>query len=607
LWTLLSAVLLAGVGVVDVSAEPYHVRWTYYIGEQQEISGAPALDREGNVYFAAGTGYLYKVDRDGTLEWKYKLSSYPGDNPASPSIGPDNTIYYLCNYRLYAFNPDGTKKWEFKASREARTSTAIGPDGVIYFGDGDNFYAINPDGAAKWTKEFSESYYFPRINIAPAIAEDGTIYTALSGNYNILFALNPADGSTKWQLTLASTTQQGSSFAIGADGTLYFGTGGGILYAVNPDGATKWTYNAGENEGIDSCTVFGGPAIGGNTIYFPLASNSSSGRGAVIGLNLEGERFYKCTRALEYGPFYDIYTTPAIGHVGAIYFGEQRGGFFSISSTQGGYTRWEIDTDGGFMKSSPAVSDDGWVYFGTWYGTLYCVSTIDSNRLADTPWPRYGLNNQNTHCLAASVAVQADFVGDPLAGNAPLTVQFTDKSTGAITSWSWDFGDGETSTDQNPSHTYANHGTYTVALTVENTTGPDTETKTDYITVSQGLPVPDIVANGSDGPVVLPEGDPVSVTISLEPGEFEGYTADWWVAVNTPFAPPGNWYTYVHPTGWKPGINLCVQSPLFQLGPTEVLSTTLPVGQYTFYFALDEPTGVPEVRVFDSVQVQVTP
>lgn len=55
-----------------------------------------------------------------------------------------------------------------------------------------------------------------------------------------------------------------------------------------------------------------------------------------------------------------------------------------------------------------------------------------------------------------------------------------------ITSWLWNFGDGNTSTQQNPSHTYTIAGTYTVSLTVGGTTGSDTETKTGYITVTGG-------------------------------------------------------------------------------------------------------------------------
>jgi PKD repeat protein len=79
----------------------------------------------------------------------------------------------------------------------------------------------------------------------------------------------------------------------------------------------------------------------------------------------------------------------------------------------------------------------------------------------------------------------ADFSGDPTAGTVPLTVNFTDLSTGAPASWSWTFGDGGTSTSQNPSHQYTVAGTYTVSLTATNAYGNDTETKTDYITVSE--------------------------------------------------------------------------------------------------------------------------
>ncbi len=61
---------------------------------------------------------------------------------------------------------------------------------------------------------------------------------------------------------------------------------------------------------------------------------------------------------------------------------------------------------------------------------------------------------------------------------------FTDSSTGSPTSWSWDFGDGGTSTLQSPQHTYAAAGTYTVSLTVSNGTASDTLTRTGYVVVS---------------------------------------------------------------------------------------------------------------------------
>ncbi len=85
---------------------------------------------------------------------------------------------------------------------------------------------------------------------------------------------------------------------------------------------------------------------------------------------------------------------------------------------------------------------------------------------------------------AGPVPPVAAFSGTPTSGAPPLAVQFTDLSTGDPTSWSWDFGDGGTSTAQNPGHTYASAGTYTVTLTVSNAYGSDAETKPGYITAA---------------------------------------------------------------------------------------------------------------------------
>jgi hypothetical protein len=75
----------------------------------------------------------------------------------------------------------------------------------------------------------------------------------------------------------------------------------------------------------------------------------------------------------------------------------------------------------------------------------------------------------------------AAFTASPRAGKASFTVNFTDTSTGIITDWFWNFGDGSTSYAQNPVHIYSNPGTYTVVLTVAGTGGSDAETKAGYI------------------------------------------------------------------------------------------------------------------------------
>ncbi len=77
----------------------------------------------------------------------------------------------------------------------------------------------------------------------------------------------------------------------------------------------------------------------------------------------------------------------------------------------------------------------------------------------------------------------AEFSADQRLGLAPLTVQFTDESTGAIDMWEWSFGDGDRSSEQNPSHTYQDAGTYTVKLTVSGPDGWDRASKESFIHV----------------------------------------------------------------------------------------------------------------------------
>lgn len=77
----------------------------------------------------------------------------------------------------------------------------------------------------------------------------------------------------------------------------------------------------------------------------------------------------------------------------------------------------------------------------------------------------------------------ANFTAAPLAGCSPLIVNFQDLSTGGATAWNWNFGNGNTSTLQNPVATYFTPGTYTVTLTVTNAGGSNSLVRTNYITV----------------------------------------------------------------------------------------------------------------------------
>lgn len=194
------------------------------------------------------------------------------------------------------------------------------------------------------------------------------------------------------------------------------------------------------------------------------------------------------------------------------------------------HTTQAIDGQTGSILWTHAVADQPWrvartadisgdaiddVFLGTMYTSNYCyfLNGVDGSELAapiSYSEAVDGLNaipdvvndgsmemvvggrNGKLTCysggLNASSPLVANFSAVPTSGTAPLTVQFTDLSTGentTITSWKWDFDNDGTidATTQNPSYIYNETGNYTVSLTVSDGILSDKEIKVDYITV----------------------------------------------------------------------------------------------------------------------------
>ncbi|MCX6292397.1 MAG: PKD domain-containing protein, partial [Bacteroidetes bacterium] len=110
----------------------------------------------------------------------------------------------------------------------------------------------------------------------------------------------------------------------------------------------------------------------------------------------------------------------------------------------------------------------------------------------------------STFCRAQ---LNANFTSSVISGCVPLTVNFTNTSTGNPASYNWNFGNGNSSILENPSATYSLPGTYTVKLMVSNSSASDQEIKTNYITVYSN-PVAAFTVN----PDTACAGSPVTFT-----------------------------------------------------------------------------------------------
>lgn len=104
------------------------------------------------------------------------------------------------------------------------------------------------------------------------------------------------------------------------------------------------------------------------------------------------------------------------------------------------------------------------------------------------------IDGQTYYVTSESVYIQptANFVASVVSGATPFYVTFVDTSIGSPTSWAWNFGDGSTSTEQNPTHVYTEYGTYSVSLTVSNGAGSDILIKPGYIKITGSVGDQDI-------------------------------------------------------------------------------------------------------------------
>ncbi len=125
-------------------------------------------------------------------------------------------------------------------------------------------------------------------------------------------------------------------------------------------------------------------------------------------------------------------------------------------------------------------------------------------------------NKTNLVRVVDAGEVIAEFAANPVLGNEiPFEVQFLDNSVGEITSWAWDFGDGMKSTEQNPVHSYANIGEFSVKLKVNATNSEDSLEKDDFINVLENEATPTPGAQLTVSPDSLPRSSaPIAVEVT---------------------------------------------------------------------------------------------
>ena len=305
------------------------LKWNYKLTEKYEdfVTFSPALGNDGTIYVGSQKseeGKLYALGPEGDVRWSLQLQ---GVVCTAIMIGEDGTLYFgldvveggdVISSYLYALNPDSSLRWRFEAE-ESLESIAIGHDGTIYFVDRYSIKALDPGGT------FKGSYPTQGACTPPTIGNDGTIYYCSDG----LWAASPdayLTGFLKWEYGASEdVTRAGGRPALSPDGTIYVWGAymGGIsettrfplLLALDPDGNLKWTYRWDSGSLGDRMLTVGGDG----TVYFC----TTSGQLYAVGPDGTTEWIYQTTAE-------DVAFAPVIGSDGNIYFGSEEGGLYAV-------------------------------------------------------------------------------------------------------------------------------------------------------------------------------------------------------------------------------------------------------------------------------------
>lgn len=194
--------------------------------------------------------------------------------------------------------------------------------------------------------------------------------------------------------------------------------------------------------------------------------------------------------SLETIPAASFYATPAQGTIPLT---------VKFTDTSGsGIISWHWDFGDGTTSS---IQNPSHTYTKT--GT-YTVSLDTKNRYGE------GHRTENNLINAGSIP-DTEFFADIRTGDPPLTVKFHDYSSGNPSAWSWQFGDGATSTEKDPVHTYLNAGYYNTTLTATNAFGSDTLTRTWHIRVGNPVAPPTPVQQQVTIPETIMDAKPEGI------------------------------------------------------------------------------------------------
>jgi outer membrane protein assembly factor BamB len=476
------------------------MKWKFKL-EGMTIS-SPSLDENGSIYIGATDfkNSFFSINKYGIENWKCEIGEFV---LSSPCIGINGIIYFGANDGgLYAFYPNGTKKWRTTIGNGWVTSSpVIDSVGIIYAAsvNSNRLCAIYPNGTIAWSFYAEDCIY-----CSPAIDENGIIYVGSNDGY--LYSIYP-NGTLNWKYYAGGEKGIGAAPAIADDGTIYFGGTSGYLYALNPNGTLRWKVHTGWIGGSS-------PALDENGMIY-VGDQTNNNIYCI-------DQYGNITWSYKTGD--EIISSPAIDKNGIIYCGSLDGNLYALTSD--GTLKWKFNAGNG-IESSTAINEEGIIYI-TNFAYLYALKIIE-NQPPTTP-------NQPAGPTLGDINITYTYSTNPVNDPDENPVQYQ---------FNWDDGTTSDWTDTpQASHLWTRRGDYNITViardnySMESTSSEPLRvhirgSELSIDTISGGFCVTAVIKNIGEmdvenvnwsmvfdgGIIILPENRMATGVLSLNSGE----------------------------------------------------------------------------------------
>ncbi len=387
------------------------------------VNAVPTVTASNTGAYCAGETISLRANGTGITSYSWSGPNGFSSTNQNPTIA-NATVANAGNYSLTVSNANGCQA-------ESSTTVVVNANPTVTASNGGAYCAgqtialtANASGNASysWSGPNGFTSTIQNPTIANAANNNAGTYTVVATDANGC----QAETSTAVVVNANPTIELGANRTVCSGATVTLDAGAGYTYSWS-NNATTQTITVGE--GSYSVTVYNANECSAtdnvSVSYYPQTTLSMSSTPESGHSRNDGTAIVTANGTAPYSYSWSNNATTA-------QLTGLTGGNYSVTVT-----------DGNGCTSSAMVS----------------VATTNTPPVAD-----FSANNQ-TVCLGSEIA-------------------FADLSTNTPTTWAWNFGDGTTSNVQNPTHTYANAGTYTVSLVVTNIDGSDTKQKTNYITVN---------------------------------------------------------------------------------------------------------------------------